>query len=234
MMLQATAGTPSPAAPAPAPAAVQAPVAPLAPRPTTVTFTGVDGTEQILTVPMSRRDAENLRARRSELSKQLNSAAERRHSLSEEIKSAPDGASRQGLEQRLLVLDKRIVQMESEIAATGRQLSAAPRGLDATTEAPNMGDDMPDNVAAVIGIFTIFVLFPMAISMARLIWKRATKGAAVVSQVSPQIDQRLERLEQGVDAIAIEIERVTEGQRFVTRLLSEQNDRQQLQVPQVR
>jgi hypothetical protein len=31
----------------------------------------------------------------------------------------------------------------------------------------------------------------------------------------------MERLEQAVDAIAIEIERVSEGQRFVTRLLTE-------------
>lgn len=34
-------------------------------------------------------------------------------------------------------------------------------------------------------------------------------------------DARLERLENAVDAIAIEMERVSEGQRFVTRLLSE-------------
>ncbi len=33
--------------------------------------------------------------------------------------------------------------------------------------------------------------------------------------------QRLERIEQAMDAIAIEVERVSEGQRFVTRLLSE-------------
>ena len=50
------------------------------------------------------------------------------------------------------------------------------------------------------------------------------------AQLSPQIDQRLERLEQGIDAIAIEIERVTEGQRFVTKLLSEQENRQKLPV----
>jgi hypothetical protein len=34
-------------------------------------------------------------------------------------------------------------------------------------------------------------------------------------------DQRLERVEQAVESIAIEIERVSEGQRFVTKLLSE-------------
>jgi hypothetical protein len=33
---------------------------------------------------------------------------------------------------------------------------------------------------------------------------------------------RLSRLEQAVDAIALEVERISEGQRFTTRLLSEQ------------
>lgn len=33
-------------------------------------------------------------------------------------------------------------------------------------------------------------------------------------------EARLERLEQAVDSIAVEIERIGEGQRFVTRLLS--------------
>jgi len=35
-------------------------------------------------------------------------------------------------------------------------------------------------------------------------------------------DARLSRLEQAVDAIAVEIERISEGQRFTTKLLSEQ------------
>src|SRR5205085_485133 len=35
-------------------------------------------------------------------------------------------------------------------------------------------------------------------------------------------DARLSRLEQAVDAIALEVERISEGQRFTTRLLSDQ------------
>lgn len=35
------------------------------------------------------------------------------------------------------------------------------------------------------------------------------------------IEERLTRIEQGVDAIAIEMERVSEGQRFTTRLLAD-------------
>jgi hypothetical protein len=53
-------------------------------------------------------------------------------------------------------------------------------------------------------------------------WKRARLPARPVA--SPDESRRLERLEQGVDAIAIEVERISEGQRFVTRLLSEAHD----------
>ncbi|HEX6574248.1 MAG TPA: hypothetical protein VF042_04690, partial [Gemmatimonadaceae bacterium] len=51
--------------------------------------------------------------------------------------------------------------------------------------------------------------------------------------LSPHVEQRLERLEQGVDAIAIEIERITEGQRFVTKLLSD-TSQPALKLPQER
>jgi hypothetical protein len=40
---------------------------------------------------------------------------------------------------------------------------------------------------------------------------------------NPQLEARLERIEHAVDAIALEIERVAEGQRFTTKLLSESN-----------
>ena len=37
----------------------------------------------------------------------------------------------------------------------------------------------------------------------------------------PGIEHRLDRMEQAMDAIAIEVERMSESQRFTTRLLSE-------------
>jgi len=56
---------------------------------------------------------------------------------------------------------------------------------------------------------------PFQIAKDLKIWP-AEKGTAFV-----QTADRLEKLEQSVDAIAIEIERISEGQRFVTKLLSE-------------
>jgi len=38
---------------------------------------------------------------------------------------------------------------------------------------------------------------------------------------NPALEARLDRIELAVDSIAIEMERMGEGQRFVTRLLSE-------------
>lgn len=37
----------------------------------------------------------------------------------------------------------------------------------------------------------------------------------------PETDQRMARIEQAVDAIALEVERISEGQRFTTRLLAD-------------
>ena len=39
----------------------------------------------------------------------------------------------------------------------------------------------------------------------------------------PVDDDRLQHLEQAIDAIAIEIERISENQRFTTKLLSERD-----------
>jgi hypothetical protein len=36
-----------------------------------------------------------------------------------------------------------------------------------------------------------------------------------------ELMSRLDRMEQAIDAIAVEVERISEGQRFTTRLLSE-------------
>jgi hypothetical protein len=40
----------------------------------------------------------------------------------------------------------------------------------------------------------------------------------------PEVMTRLERMEQSIDAIAVEVERISEGQRFTTKLLSESNE----------
>lgn len=196
---------------------VPIPGATTGPGPTSVVVTNADGTTSTLPIPMSRSEVSAIRQRRGELSDQLISASNRREELAKQMLALPAGPARTGIEGRLAVLDRRLAQLESDIAATGRQLTAAAPGVTSSTEGPV--NDIPENVMTVSIVMTIFVLFPLAITFARNIWKRGNRPAPAAP--SPETNQRLERLEQGVEAIAIEIERVSEGQRFVTKLLSE-------------
>jgi hypothetical protein len=41
------------------------------------------------------------------------------------------------------------------------------------------------------------------------------------NSVPPDLTARLQRMEQAIDSIAVEVERISEGQRFTTKLLSE-------------
>ena len=171
--------------------------------------------------PLTARDVAVLRARRSELSNQLESATSRRNSLAGKLEDA-DGVNKAGIEQRISLLDNRILQLESDLAETGRQLSSAPAGLVASSSvgmpfALNPGQVTAISIISVIGITC--VAFPIAIAIARKIWRSGLRRDPAA--VAPESAQRMERLEQAVDAIAIEIERVSEGQRFVTRLLTE-------------
>lgn len=43
-----------------------------------------------------------------------------------------------------------------------------------------------------------------------------------------QDSERLERLEHAIDAMAVEIERISEGQRFTTKLLAERSKAEEL------
>ena len=45
--------------------------------------------------------------------------------------------------------------------------------------------------------------------------------ATPTTSVPRDVSARLERMEQAIDSIAIEVERISEGQRFTTKLLSE-------------
>jgi hypothetical protein len=181
---------------------------------------GPDGKTQTLTIPKTESEVRELLAQREELSDQLASVSRRRSELASEIRNRSDESTRGGLEERLRLLDNRILQLETDLASTGRQIASAPSELVAATEPPRPqggGDDFEEGL--MIGGFSALFFVSIVLLFARRRWKR--RVAAYPPQLGAESGQRLERLEHGMEAIAIEIERVSEGQRFVTRLLSE-------------
>ena len=74
------------------------------------------------------------------------------------------------------------------------------------------------SIAFFITVAAIIILLPLARAIARKMDRRS------VQQVSPEVSTQLEHLNRAVDAIAVEVERISEGQRFTTRLLTEQRE----------
>jgi hypothetical protein len=204
--MQATTAQPAP----------QAPAAPLAP----VVAGGAApvAAPVVVGIPQTVGELRALRAERKEISSQLDNVGARRARLSASL-GGKTGVDRAGVEARIGVLDKRMLQLESQLDQTGQQLAMAPGTLTNAADLPRFTNMDPDAVAALSGIFIIFVLAPIAFAAARMMWKRTNRPVA--APLPDEASRRLERLEQGMDAIAIEIERVSEGQRFVTRLLSD-------------
>lgn len=52
-------------------------------------------------------------------------------------------------------------------------------------------------------------------------WAKKLENESKRPAVAPDVVARLERMEQNIDAIAVEVERISEGQRFTTKLLAE-------------
>ena len=174
-------------------------------------------------VPVTANQLRGYRERLRELRNQLQDAAERRASVASQLRRA-DESARSGFEQRLQILDSQIMQLQRDIAVTGQLITNAPPELLATTTpafGPMVAQNL-DGIIPIVAILSVFVLGPFAIAMSRLIWKRGSLPSRAAG-VDHATQQQLDQLQQAVDTIAVEVERISEGQRFVTRLLSEGN-----------
>jgi len=70
-------------------------------------------------------------------------------------------------------------------------------------------------VSVVFGVLGM-IGYPLARAFAR----RIEAGRSAPSTLSPELSDRLDRIERAVESVALEVERISEGQRFVTKLLA--------------
>ena len=67
------------------------------------------------------------------------------------------------------------------------------------------------------------VITILGLPLVRVLARRLDRRDSAAAPGLAKIEERLGRLETGVDAIAVEVERISEGQRFTTRLLAERS-----------
>jgi hypothetical protein len=175
-----------------------------------------------------------LQERRDILRDQLERATNRRDEMAQQLSGDGDQVlgqeARAGVQQRLNLLDERILQIERDQMNTERLLSNTPADVLASTAAAARASDnrnmMSEDDAAGIafGTFTLGVILTVIIGRfrRRMIARRRGKVAPVGALTTT--DPNVQRLTEAVNAIAEEVERIGEGQRFVTQLLSSRQD----------
>lgn len=72
-----------------------------------------------------------------------------------------------------------------------------------------------------IAFFVCAAVTAIGVPLARAFARRMDRDGSIQPGASHDVTSRLERMEQAIDSIAIEVERISEGQRFTTKLLSE-------------
>jgi hypothetical protein len=99
----------------------------------------------------------------------------------------------------------------------GKQTVVSMPSYNAKDVIPPQAVDI--SIAFFITIAAIIIGLPLARAFGRRMDRNASRA-----QVAPELSAQLTQLNQAVDAIALEVERISEGQRYTTRLLSEQRD----------
>jgi hypothetical protein len=140
-------------------------------------------------------------------------------------------------EQRVLAGPANMMRFNQPIAELTHQRTVAALDLEATqariaalreAQTPAAGTierlripHITRQEAEKAGVGAFLLMFPLVLALARRIWVRA--GTTAPRSIDIESSPRLQRLEEAIEAISIEVERIGEGQRFATRLLSERH-----------
>ena len=78
--------------------------------------------------------------------------------------------------------------------------------------------DIPAELIPIV-LFIMIGFTIVGLPLARAFARRMDRQSAL-PKVPPEMMQRLERMEHALDSIAIEVERISEGQRFLNKVMA--------------
>jgi hypothetical protein len=115
--------------------------------------------------------------------------------------------------------------------ANGKSITL--NGASPEAVATALGIPQPDRAAESDGPFVVGGIAIVATAIVMIVgltlrYRAKVRGLAAPSALPSDLAQRMARMEAGIESVAVEVERISEGQRFTTRLLS---DRAPLEVP---
>lgn len=197
---------------------VQDPLPP--PTPPTPPGTPV-GTQQTPLFGSPRDIYLGLREKREVLWNVKGRLEEEREEIVRQLRAGPaSDADKAGLEQRLAAVDQQIAKVSIDIAEADAEVAAGAAVPGALREDRSRDDWVNGPPPELVGVgmaLTAVLLFPVAIAWARRLWRKAS----VISVVPQELTDRVGNIERNIETVALEIERIGEGQRFVTQLMAQ-------------
>ena len=94
-------------------------------------------------------------------------------------------------------------------------------GIQVHTGGRNEIPPQVENIS--IAFFVMVAAIIIGLPIMRAFARRIERGTPKPAAISPEVAQQLQQISQSVDAIAIEVERISEGQRYTTKLLSDKS-----------
>jgi hypothetical protein len=107
----------------------------------------------------------------------------------------------------------------AEVDALRGVVQAGP-GIGHTGQVPSLPQDMipPQVVDISIAFFIMMAVIVIGWPLARAFGKRLERRGEISAGPDPVLSGQLQRIEQAVEAMSIEIERISESQRFLAKL----------------
>ena len=161
-------------------------------------------------VPQTREQLNALGSLREELQHQLAAAVQLRVELNSGAVVSTDRIK--AVEDRMGNLQAKIQQADDAMAAA---LARGVGNMRYTTQPPMPRPTSAETIAQAVGIESFLILIAVAI------WRFTARRSRPGQQSVEDQSGRLEQLQGAVDVIAVEVERISEAQRYVTKLLNE-------------
>ncbi|HEU4629830.1 MAG TPA: hypothetical protein VFS08_08780 [Gemmatimonadaceae bacterium] len=164
------------------------------------------------------------------------SSAELRRQIDQEVQQQlreAQQAAAQAREQALRQMHRRAESDGDQGAAVFRvdpggrvvPLEGLPAGVAAGQAFPPLPPPTPqiphEAVTLALAFFIMLAVIAIGTPIARAVARRIDRGPTRPPAPSPEQGEQLRQIQTAVDAMAVEIERISENQRFVTRLLTE-------------
>ncbi len=142
--------------------------------------------------------------------------------IEQTVQRAIDEALRTSQEPTMSRTERQNAIRQSIRDAINQSVNARGRDNTATVGFPQFGPDFipPQAVDISKAFFSMLVVIIVGLPLARAFARRMDRRG-VVTQAPLDLSPRLDRIEQAIEAVAIEVERISESQRYATKVMSE-------------